>query len=144
MRFKHDTDSFPDDFFYHLQTCVIFKVLYYFSEKSKYVKKYTVVILMIRVICLWKPFFEIINYGGKSGENPRVYPFWTQKLTQNKTNMSSYHVNESKLNSVKSSHGHMKDVLSIPTKRNLIIANQSNEKSIFKRNLNYYCRFRQY
>ena len=26
---------------------------------------------MIRVICLWKPFLEIINYGGKSGGKPK-------------------------------------------------------------------------
>ena len=45
--------------------------VYYFSEKPKYVKKYTVVILMIRAIFLWKPFLEIINYGGKSGGKPK-------------------------------------------------------------------------
>ena len=97
--------------------------VYYFSEKPKYVKKYTVVILMIRAIFLWKPFLEITSYGEKVGENPRVFPFWIHKLTPTKTNMSSYHFNESKLNSVKSSHGQMKDALSIPTKMNLIIAN---------------------
>ena len=34
-------------------------------------KKYMFVILMIRVICLWKPFLEIINYGAKSGGKPK-------------------------------------------------------------------------
>ena len=47
------------------------EAVYYFSEKPKYVKKYTVVILMIRAIFLWKPFLEIIDYGGKSGKNPK-------------------------------------------------------------------------